>query len=186
MKYFIMQQDPRILEQPSILDSPQDIDPIEWYEGKVVNDPKVPILLKLSPRSSDFRGDIIDGILTLFHDCLRDGLVKLGVDNVQYFPVELENQFGEIEIGYSLVNIIGLLDAVDRTASTIKFDDAGSIETLYSFKIDPEKTRNFRIFRVVGAPNLIIVDEALKDELISSIDPSGVWMYPTEDYDGWS
>ena len=185
MNYYILQQDPRIEDQPFILSCPDGFDSIEFCEGKLLKDSNIPLKFKLPPGSGNFRGGIIDGIATLFHDILRDELIRLGIDNIQYFPVDLEEDNGEIEEGYNLVNIIGLIDAVDRNESVFEIGKHGNIDHLFSFKIDPKKVFNFRIFRIVGAPKLIIVDESLKNALKSTVDPPGVWMYPTEAYDGW-
>jgi len=184
MNYYILQQDPRIIEQPSLLRCPENIDPLELLRGKILPVPDTPIRLSLSPRSSDYRGCIIDGIVTLFHKHFIEGLTRLGIDNFQRFPVELTNPEGGIELAYSLINVIGLLEAVDVKQSVIEPRETGGRGQLYSFKIDPTKTMGQRLFRLAEAPTLIIIDESLCEELIAFGSP-GVLMLPTERYDGW-
>jgi hypothetical protein len=184
MNYYILQQDPRIIEQPSLLGCPENIDPFDLIRGKILPEPNTPIRLSLSPRSGDYRGCIIDGIVTLFHEYFIEELTRLGVDNVQHFPVELTNPEGEIELAYSLINVIGLLEAVDVNQSVIEPRATGGRGQLYSFKIDPTKTMGQRLFRLAEAPTLIIIDESLWEELLV-FDPPGVLMLPTERYDGW-
>jgi hypothetical protein len=185
MRYYVFQQDPRVPEQPSVLACPEDIAPEEFLKGEHRTVRSVPLHLKLAARSGTFRGDIIGGVLTLFHNMLCDELTKLGVDNVEYFPVDLENQEGEIEKKYSLVNILGLLDAVDRTSSVIIPRATGGRGDLRSFKIDPAVARGQRIFRVSEAPALIIIDETLQKAL-NAFEPAGAWMLPTDQYDGFA
>lgn len=185
MNYYILQQDPRIIEQPSLLSCPENIDPLDLIDGKILPIPNTPIRLSLSPRSGDYRGCIIDGIVTLFHEYFIAELTRLGVDNFQCFPVELANPEGGIEIAYSLINVIGLLEAVNREESVLEPRVGGWGADLYSFKIDPAKTKGQRLFRLKEAPSLIIIDESLREDLLA-FNPPGVLMLPTERYDGWS
>lgn len=183
MNHYILRQDQRIPGQPSVMRCPENLDPLDWIDGRLLPDPG-PLRLALSPRSGEFRGCIIEGLLTLFHEDFRDALTRLGVDNVQYFPVELEAPDGMIERAYSLVNVIGLIAAVDASQSVIRPRAGGVRGQLYSFKIDPAKARGQKLFRIVEAPTLIVIDEALRDGLMAS-ESSGIVMLPTERYDGW-
>lgn len=184
MSYYIFQQDPRVPEQPSVVSCPEDIAPEKFLEGKPVTVPRAPLHLVMSPRAGTFRGDIIGGVLTLFHNVLCEELQRLGVDNLQLFSVDLENPQGEIERKYSLVNILGLIDAVDRANSVIVPRATGGRGDLKSFQIDPAAAREHRIFRVPDAPSLIIVDESLRSAL-EAFEPAGAWLLPTRLYDGW-
>lgn len=183
MDYYILQQDHRILNQPSVIDVPDDLDPLDWIDGKIMTAPS-PLRLSLSPRSGKFRGGIIGGLVTLFHQRFIDELIRLGIDNIQNFPVELENPEGEIETNYSLVNIIGLLEAVDVQASVIEPWAHKSRGLLKSFKIDSSKAMGQRFFRILEAPTLIIIDGNLRESLLA-FNPPGVLMLPTERYNGW-
>ncbi len=183
MKYYILKQDPRIEEQPKTSDC-GGLDPLDFIDGKVLADPGE-LHIKLSPRSSVYRGCIISGVSTLFHKAFIAELNRLKIDNIQYFPVHMHAPDGMIEKAYSLANVIGLVDAVDIEKSTIKPRAHGGIGTLYSFTIDEEKAKGLRIFRILHAPSLIIIDETLWKELLE-YNPRGVLMYPTEEYNGWS
>lgn len=183
MNYYILQQDHRIMDQASVMRVPPNIDPLDLFDGKPVPDPGH-LCLSLSPRSGKFRGGIIDGIVTLFHERFIAELIRLGVDNFQSFPVELVNPDGGIELTYSLINIIDLVDAVNEKESVIKPRAGSWGGQLYSFKIDPAKTMGKRLFRIKGAATLIIIDESLKDDLLA-FNPPGLTMLPTDLYDGW-
>lgn len=184
MGYFILEQDPRIIEQPAVLQCPADFDPEQWIAGRVMNAPKNPIRFVLSPRSPKYRGCIIGGIATLFHNAFQTELTRLGVDNIQYFPIELENPEGGIETTYFLANVIGMFEAVDVERSVIEPMAMGGRGWLKSFTVNESATQGKHIFRITEAPTLIIINETLREELLK-FDPSGVLMLPTERYDGW-
>ena len=185
MNYYILQQDPRIPNQPGILRSPEEIEPTDWIDGRVLPEPPGPLRFQLQPRSGRYRGCIIGGLVTLFHKILIDELLRLGIDNFQHFPVELETPDGEIETPYSLINIIGLIEAVDEDNSILERWDDGSIDQLYSFKIDPDKAKGKNMFRILEEPTLIIIDQTLYEGLLA-FNPPGVMMLPTESYEGWA
>lgn len=184
MGYYILQQDRRIPDQPTVIKCPKEIEPDEWLDGRVLSPPSGTLRLVLSPRSGTLRSAMIGGIVTLFHERFRADLERLGVDNVQYFPVELENPQGGIERNYFLVNVLGLLEAVDAGASVIKPRASGGRGQLYSFKVDPNKAKSHRLFRLAEAPTLIILDESLRNSFANVRTP-GTIMLPTERYDGW-
>lgn len=125
------------------------------------------------------------GVSTLFHDDLVEILNKLGIDNIQYIPVDIQAPDDTLEEGYSIANIIGLIDAVDIDNSTLGEKIGNIRQTLYSFTINEEKTNGLHIFRVLHAPSLIIIDQWLKEQLLAH-EVEEVVMYPTEDYNGWS
>jgi hypothetical protein len=184
MNYYILRQDHRIPNQPTVMRCPDEIDPVDWIEGTVRPAPSSPLRLVMSERSGTFRGVIIEGLLTLFHQKFKDDLTSLGIDNIQYFPVELQNPEGGIEHKYHLINVLGLLRAVDASASVIEPMPTGGQGRLRSFKIDPAKAIGQRFFRLAEAPTLIIIDETLRDALMLRT-PSGAIMLPTERYTGW-
>jgi hypothetical protein len=183
MNYYILQQDPRILDHAYAMSGPPNVDPLDLIDGKILPDPG-PLRLSLSPRSGKFRGAIIGGLVTLFHQRFIAELLRLGIDNFQCFPVELVNPDGGIELTYSLINVIGLLEAVNEKESAIKPRATGGRGQLYSFKIDSGKTMGQQLFRIAEAPSLIIIDESLRESLLVFNAP-GILMLPTERYDGW-
>jgi len=181
MKYYILKQDPRITNQPKTSDC-GTLDPLDFLDGKPLDDPGE-LHIKLSPRSSEFRGHIIQGVSTLFHRDFIAELSRLAIANIQCFPVHMHAPDGMVEKAFSIANIIGLVDAVDIENSTLDEKIPGIRQTLYSFTIDNTKTKGLRMFRILHAPSLIIIDETLREELLNSV---GVLIYPTEEYNGWS
>jgi hypothetical protein len=178
MNYFLLMQEDRVTDLPSILSCPDNIDPIEWCSGNIMADPG-PLRFTLPPNSSERRGGIISGIVTLFHKNLIAELDRLRIDNIQYFPIEMEAPDGMIEKAYSLINVIGMIDAVDQKNSDIRMSDARIRGEMKSFKIDPAKARGQRLFRIPEEPTLIVIDESLRDSL-AAVKTPGVKLLPTE------
>jgi hypothetical protein len=89
MNYSLLMQDDRILELPSILSCPDNISPLAWVSGMVMDDPG-PLHFVLPRGTEDVRGDIISGIVTLFHRELVAELNRLRIDNIHSsFGVQL-------------------------------------------------------------------------------------------------
>ena len=94
MKFYILDQDAEIEGSAAVDGLPDFMDPIDWMRGKIMPAPPKDLILNLSEASGDYRGDIIDGLITLYHDALKNALTAFGIDNIQYFPVKLRNQPG--------------------------------------------------------------------------------------------
>lgn len=185
MAFYIMRQDTSIEGSCALDGVPDDLNAEEWIQGKKMPDPapgrKLP--LDLSLESGDYRGDIIDGFLTLYHDNLKNALQQQGVDNVDYYPVTLRDQnTGEVEGGYWLVNIIGLLDCVDMNKSKVKWWPSGRGFNFLSMVIDEAKTKGAKLFRLKDDPTKVIINEELKQFFDATDMLVGVKVIKTEDY----
>jgi hypothetical protein len=109
-------------------------------------------------------------LVTLFSDALKDAMMQFGVDNIDYFPVEIEAPATqEVETGWWLANVLGLVECVDLTRSTIVPRPAGAKGRLEAFYVDPQRTRGLHIFRLAEDPTLIILDEDLRRFLQSMV-----------------
>lgn len=90
---------------------------------------------------------------------LVNALRDAGVDNLQIFPVEIEDAFtGEVlNFKYALVNIIGLVSCVDLESSEhLPF---GNGYYFHKIKIDEEKVKGLSMFRLAESHLEIIVNE---------------------------
>ncbi|TQV76399.1 hypothetical protein FLL45_00070 [Aliikangiella marina] len=188
MKYYIMRQYTLIEGSPAIDGVPDNVDSLEWIQGKAMTNPsdEGPLILDLALESGDYRGDIIDGFLTLYSDELKDALEKFGIDNVKFYPVRLRDQdTNETEGGYWLANILGLLDCVDLNKSKVKPWTTGIGYDFLSMVIDESKTNGLKIFRLKDDPTKVIISEEVKAHLESSDCLYGVELTLTEDYSDW-
>ena len=185
MQYYILDQDPNNPDGAAVGSLPDDIEPLDWIQGKAVTAPTTPLRLPLMRSSGDFRGDIMGGLITLFSDQLKTALDSFGVDNVDYYQVELENPYtNDTEGGYWIANILGRVECVDVGKSSITPRRSGGRGKLKSFYVDPDAAQDFSLFRLHEKPTLIIVTERLKKHL-DSAGLVGVRTRLTQDYDGW-
>lgn len=171
--FYILEQDAEIEGSASVEGLPESMDPLDWIRGKIMPAPPKDLILNLSEASGDYRGSIIDGLITLYHDTLKKALTDFGIDNIQYFPVKLRNPPDSkrpmpVESNYWIANIIGLIECVDEKNSTLIPYPSGIGNKLGPFQIMESKTKGAPIFRLAESPTLVIVTEKLIDHLIAS------------------
>ncbi len=134
---------------------------------------------------------MISSYLPLFHASFKNCLEQFGVDNIQYFPVNLIDQNGLVPNEnlagvYFLVNVIGRLDCVDLQKSKVNYWPSQRGFDLLSTVIDEGKTNGLSIFRIKDDPSLIIINEGLKQHLVDELNILvGVDVIKTEDYSRW-
>ncbi len=189
MSFYIFRQKTLIKGGAAALDGvPDNVDPSEWIQGKIMTAPtnKEPLMLDLSLESGVFRGAIIDGFLTLYHKKLCKVLTDFGIDNIQYFPVVLRNQeTKKVEHDYMLVNIVGLLDCVDMDKSKVNWWASGMGFDFVSMEIDKAKVQGLPIFRLKDDPTKVIIDERLKQHLEKNKVLVGVQLIEPKNYSDW-
>ena len=184
MNYYLLEPDCRIPDICAVGNVPDSVDPLEWMRGKRMASPG-PLRLPLSSASGELRADLIGTLLTLFSDNLKVAMTSFGIDNVDYFPVELVSPgANETESGYWLANVIGLIACVDLTRSVIEPRPSGGKGSLRSFYVDPIPVSGRRIFRLAEDPTLIVMDEDLRTFLRTQ-NLGGVRMRHTKSYDGY-
>ncbi|WP_298954563.1 hypothetical protein [uncultured Nonlabens sp.] len=178
--YWILKENDKIKNYPSTSDIPEGIDILEWLSGKSIPSSREPVNMTLKSGSSDFRGHIIGGMLPLYRDELILWIKEFGVDNIQYRPVHLlDPQDQELEYGYYLINIVGLIKCVKGYDHNAKPLDRPTF--LERFTIDPEKTGGAAIFRLAESPRLVIINDELKNYLVDK-GLSGAILCETDEY----
>lgn len=184
MSYYLLEQDLRIPDIAAVGAVPDSIEPLDWIHGKKMAPPPGVLRLPLSRASGELRTDLMGTLLTLFSDDLRDAMTRFGVDNIDYFPVELEHPVTRVvETGYWLANILGLVRCLDTARSTIVPRPSGARGRLASFHIDPVLAAGFDVFRLAEQPTLIILSQPLRTFLMA--EPlAGVRMRHTRVYNG--
>lgn len=189
MAFYIIRQDTLIEGSRIVMDVPDNIDPLEWIQGKPVTHPGENLILDLSENSGDYIGDIISGAVTIYHDELKNALEIMGVNNIEYYPIRLRNPYTKnTEGGYWLVNIIGCYDCIDLGKSEIERSDSNVDEDdfeIMSLAIDETKTNGAKIFRLKTNPTLVIINQELKDYFDETDMLVGVELLQTEMYSEW-
>ena len=132
----------------------------------------------------DFEGEYIQpsieerlkdyySLSSLMTPALIHALREVGVDNLQVFPVEIEDAFtGEVlNFKYTLVNIVGLVSCANLETS--ESEPFGSGYYFHKIKIDEEKVKGLSMFRLAESHLEIIVDEKVA-KIINSEKFSGI------------
>ena len=185
MSYYLLEQDLRIPDIAAIGAVPESIEPLDWMLGKKMAPPAGVLRLPLSRASGNLRTDLMGTLLTLFSDDLKDAMLRFGVDNLDYFPVELEHPLTRrIETNYWLANVLGLVQCVDPARSTVVPRPSGARGRLGSFHVDPTLAPDLHVFRLAEQPTLIIISKVLRQFLLAQ-DLAGVRVRHTRVYDGF-
>lgn len=191
MSFYVIKQDTLIEGSVALDGIPESIDPSEWLLGKVLPPQPQPLTFPLSISSGKYYGSMISSYLPLFHASIKNCLEQFGVDNIQYFPVNLVDQNGlvpneKLAGVYFLVNVIERLDCVDLQKSKVYYWPSQRGFDLLSTVIDERKTNGLSIFRIKDAPSIIIINERLKQHLVDELNILvGMDVIKTEDYSRW-
>ncbi len=164
---------------------PDNIDTLPWTKENILNTQtnQEPLILDLTHDSGSFRGAIIDGLLVLYHKKLLSALFDFGVNNIQYYPVILRNQnTGQTEENYYLINILTTIDCVDLKKSKIKWWSSGMGYDFISMVIDETKTNGLSIFRLKDDPTKVLISEHLKNYIEKNKVMVGVNLIESKDY----
>jgi len=184
-KFYLIDQNTQSPGGPIIETYPDTIDVLEVISGKRLPwDPDTTITLKLSKSSGDFRPDLVTYLLPLFSDKIKECLTKLNVDNIDYYPVFLDNpNTGKLEPGYWLANIIGVIKCVDISQSDAKQHPLSKRYTFKSFVVDEALTNSQSLFRLAEMRRLIVINETLK-KCLEECELTGIRITNTRDYEG--
>lgn len=110
---------------------------------------------------------------------LRRALIQVGVDSVEYYPTSMVETSGRIVTGHLALNVVGLVDAIDRAASDLVLED-DHIVRIRSLALREDATHGLRLFRLEGYLDILLVDQQVAD----AVRPlSGVRLSPAQ---GWS
>lgn len=130
----------------SAVPDPLYVDIVDGYEIDTVPrpyDPGVPMM----------RNDLLT--------CLRDN----GVDNIDSYPIVIRNEVtGEDIVGYSAINIIGLVRAADAARTVYSADNPSRLldADIDGLAIDSRRTRGLLLFRLAEAVTGVVVHERVK------------------------
>jgi hypothetical protein len=159
--YFRMETDSRQLTTFVVKDAgPALYNLVEgaWYR---VDDEWLPYKFTYHDPSGDLPIDYISGNC-LMSNRLIAALRLAGVDNLQVFSAELKDRdSGTINKDYSVVNIIGIVEAADLTNSESL--PLGDKKIFTKLKLDDQKARNLVIFRLAESLIDVIVHEKVVD-----------------------
>lgn len=146
-----------------------------WTNGKILKPGQKssipnPISIDYIPLR-EYRGlprEFKDTCIPIMSKRLCEALTTAGVDNIEYYPVLLNNvETGEV-YDYFAYKIIGLVSAASIEESEFETyeDDQPLIDTsIIKLVIDKKKAHDFLLFRLAEKTSTIIVHENIKNEI---------------------
>jgi hypothetical protein len=139
--------------------------------------------LLLDPEYGTNMPDFFDTTVPVMSKRLIDALHEAGVDNFDIYPMLLKRtDTGEEFEGYSAVNFIGCVDAVDLAKSEYRLRRERPYFT-GPITIDPARTQGLEAFRLLHGPGFVVLNER-PAELLRARGFVAVMLQPTVEYDG--
>jgi hypothetical protein len=104
----------------------------------------------------------------IFSNRFVEFLDKAGIDNIQYYELEIEiTQTGERYADYMVANLLDVVDCIDKEKSELIYED-GEIDEVDKLVLDPRRIpANLHIFRLAGLLPLVIVSDDFKKTIES-------------------
>lgn len=179
MEYYILDEVAGNPDIPYIGELPEQLDMIEMVMGKTLSfDLPIRLPVTIEDESEVVYPDMMTADVPLFSKRLKNTLDDLGIDTIDYFPVELFNEnSGEVVAHYYLGIIHGLIKCLK---SGIEASPAGR-RMIKNPVIDPALTGGQMLFRLYESPQLIIIDSYTK-EGIERAGLQGVSIIRAKDY----
>jgi len=184
MAYYIFDEVSPNRDAP-YLDLPDEIDMIDSIMGKKPDFYELPIQIpaKITAGEKIVYTDIINPGVPLFSNKMKEALEQFGIDNIDYYPVELiDAETKEVLAEYWLAIVKSIVACLDTDKSQfMESSSAGGRMVIMTFSIDQSKTTGLDLFRFHNIPGLVIISEALKDKL-STLEFKGVSFRNTSEY----
>ncbi len=188
-RYWIWANEPTAEEDAMIYGVPPVIATLGllFNQGRLVT---APVPLIEIERDSDSQGRLTDNLIAgglkglLFSSRLRELLRSTGIENLQHFPTVLRNPTDGTETGdYTLTNVLGRIECVDRAKSVLKHPpgDPDHIEFIESLALDTRRIRGHDLFRMGEVPEILVASERVK-RACEGANITGVRFHAPEDY----
>lgn len=161
MEYYILDEVAGNPDIPYIGELPEQLDMIEVVMGKTLSF-NLPIRLPVTieDESEVVYPDMMTADVPLFSKRLKKTLDDLGIDSINYFPVELfKEDSGEVVAHYYLGIIRGMIKCLK---SGIEKNPAGR-RMIKNPVIDSSLIGGEMLFRLYECPRLIIINSYLKE-----------------------
>jgi hypothetical protein len=154
-----------------------------WTSGVKFDKPLPKQILMLDPEYGNVMADFFDTTVPVMSERLIRCLHELGVDNFDTYAISLERMDDKQRFeGYSAVNFLGAVDAVDLSNSEhrLRF---GKPYFTGRIAIDPGKVNGLQAFRLQKGPGFLVVTERVA-EALKARNFVAVLLQPTTDYAG--
>ena len=168
-------------------DNGNEVNYLDFKHGKSVAaiDPRIKFYKTTKKKMSDFLDNMYN--LLVVSKKVRYLIEKLGVPNLEYFPITMEYKGKPIEHAHMLMNILGgqhtVVDWKKSRFSTDWVDSSNPKCTFLKFAIKEEAIPQLEIFRVDECYPLILVTQKVA-EAFTSAKLSGIKFTNIKEYHG--
>ena len=153
-------------------------------DGKEIKGDVPMLLATIERKSKGIICDVVDGHLNiLIHKKVKEKLEEESISNVQYFPVDIEDERGAIHKDYFVLNIKSRTDVTDKNNSEIVWKRNNKFSNVYKWVIDDEKVKEagVQIFRPKAKFVKVVVDNRVK-EIFEMFDVRSMKFINTKDW----
>jgi hypothetical protein len=141
------------LEIARVEGAPEEVETLNFLSGAPIPaGPPTPWTFDIEAEGPQLP-HLLGGPIPFASERLLTVLAAAGVDNLQTFAAVLRVRSGPEHAGYSVLNVIGLVDATDAEASA----DA--------LVLSPARSRGLSMFRLFQNPGTLLVDDHVLDAL---------------------
>nr|WP_233262335.1 DUF1629 domain-containing protein [Vitiosangium sp. GDMCC 1.1324] len=149
----------------------QKIDPWQFTEGRRL-EPQGTIRFPVRPDGRELEFTLDAFSTPVVHGCVVQLFERLGIQDVQFLPVQVEGHAGP----WFILNALRIIRCIDEARSRDvrhwKPEDGqpekvGEYKVVSGMRIDPTKVGDARIFRPWGWTVALIVSEDVKDAMES-------------------
>jgi hypothetical protein len=153
-----------------IFEDPMLPDGVSFLHGAMTDwQPDGPLIFRSNCDKDSPPRHYMGGALPVWSETLLQTFRGFGIDNVQAFPATITGEGNVAWRNYFAINVIGLVDAADLSASSYTQIDqtASGVPRLRFTKlvIDPAKAGDLPLFRLSHAPLTLVMDAKFLDAL---------------------
>jgi len=150
-------------------------------EGAKIGSLTEPLMIELAGESEVY-SDYLELPYFIISEKLKKALLEFGVNNIDFYKVNLVLPDNSIEKRFSLGNILGVVSCVDESKSKFKKLPFGG-KILREFEVDESQIKEFDLFRLFEYKSAVLVSEKLKN-FLENIGFDGLYFQETNKFDG--
>jgi hypothetical protein len=163
--YFVLEQDRGTVFMAFAHDDNPGHD-LKWSMGRLIEPDEQPRNLAVIVEDARERyPDFFTVVPTTFcSQRMRDALNAAGADNIEYYPVEMQEPSGKRLDGYFAMNIIGRIECMDRERSEFT-EWRKRIARIQSLSLNASAPKGVKIFRPHEYPDIILISEDVAEAI---------------------
>lgn len=181
LMYFVLEEDREYAFMAAFEDANPGHD-LKWMMGQPIGVDEKPSKLKLTIEEplDQYPDFFTETPVTFCSKRLQDRLKAAGVDNIEYYPVDMVDKSGKRQIdGYFAMNVIGRIKCMDRQRSKFtEWDER--VARIHSLSLKKSAMKGLKVFRPDEYQEIILVSADVGEALRGL---PGVLLMPAE---GWS